>query len=128
VSLSPREYISHILDEIDYVLSQRPGQSFETFSRNETLKRAFVPSLEIIGEAAKKELEDFRDQQPGIQWRKVTGMLERLIRDYFGVDHKIVWDVATTKLSDLRNRFQALLNMPENRQQDAPADGEKQRL
>ena len=49
MSRSPREYIRHILEEIDYILSQLPGQDFHSFSQNPTLKRAFVRSLEIIG-------------------------------------------------------------------------------
>jgi uncharacterized protein with HEPN domain len=56
VSLSPREYIRHILDEIDYILSQTPGTDFDTFLKDGTLRRAFVRSLEIIGEAAKRFL------------------------------------------------------------------------
>ena len=58
MSLSPREYIRHILDEINYILSQLPGKDVESFSQNDTLKRAFVRSLEIIGEAAKKVPEE----------------------------------------------------------------------
>ena len=75
---------------------------YESFVRNPTIKRAFVRSLEIIGEASKKLSEDVRAMQPDIEWRKITGMRDRLIHNYFGVDHTIVWNVATTKLSDLR--------------------------
>lgn len=109
MSPSPHEYIRHILDEIDYVLSRVPETNFESFLNDATLKRAFVRSLEVIGEAAKKLPEDIRKRQPDIDWRKVSGMRDRLIHDYFGVDYTIVWDVAVTKLPELRVKLQSLL-------------------
>ena len=109
MSLSPHEYIRHILDEIDYILNQVAQTNFDLFVRDATLKRAFVRSLEVIGEASKKLPEDVKAMGPDIEWRKVTGMRDRLIHDYFGVDYNIVWDVSTTKLPDLRVKLQALL-------------------
>lgn len=93
MSLSPHELIRHILDEIDYILTQIPNTDFDSFLKNATLKRAFVRSIEIIGEASKKLPEDVKSKQPDIEWRKVAGMRDRLIHDYFGVDYTIVWDV-----------------------------------
>jgi len=77
--MSPREFIHHILDEIDYILSKIPGNDYESFRRDPTLQRAFVRSLEIIGEAAKKIPVKYRKSHPDIEWRKLTGMRDRLI-------------------------------------------------
>ncbi len=98
-----------MLDEIDYILSRIPETDYESFVRDETLKRAFVRSIEIIGEASKKLSEDIKTMQPDVNWRKVSGMRDRLIHDYFGVDYTIVWDVVSNKLSDLRIKLHALL-------------------
>ena len=109
MSLLPHEYIRHILDEIDYLLPHIAETDFESFIKSETLKRAFVRSLEIIGEASKKLPEPIRQMQPDIEWRKIAGMRDRLIHDYFGVDYTIVWDAATNKLPDLREKLHSLL-------------------
>jgi uncharacterized protein with HEPN domain len=98
VSLSPPEYIRHMLDEIDYILSRISNMDFDSFVRDETLKRAFVRSIEVIGEASKKLPEDIKAMQPDIEWRKVSGIRDRLIHDYFGIDYTIVWDVALNML------------------------------
>jgi uncharacterized protein with HEPN domain len=104
------------LDEIDYVLSQVVGTEFDSFRGDPTLTRAFVRSLEIIGEATKKLPDEIRAKQPDIEWRKVAGMRDRLIHDYFGVDYTIVWDVATNKLPDLRAKLSTLLEFLESEQ------------
>jgi uncharacterized protein with HEPN domain len=110
VSLSPHEYIHHILDEIDFILTQISEMDYDSFVRNPTVKRAFVRSLEVIGEASKKLPDDIKTMQPDIEWRKVTGMRDRLIHDYFGVDYTIVWDVAKNKLAGLRSKLMKLLD------------------
>jgi uncharacterized protein with HEPN domain len=54
MSKDPTEYLRHIFDECSFLISVTKDISKDNFLDNETLKRATVRSLEIIGEATKK--------------------------------------------------------------------------
>ena len=109
MSFEPRDYIRHILVEADYLLDASSGLTFEAFSSDETLQRAFVRSLEVIGEASKNVPADFRAQYPDLEWRAMAGMRDRLVHDYFGIDYEIVWDVVRNRIPDLRRQVASLL-------------------
>ena len=51
MSKEPKDYLRHIQDECVYLISVSENLIYEDFLGNETLKRATVRSLEIIGEA-----------------------------------------------------------------------------
>jgi uncharacterized protein with HEPN domain len=106
----PLEYLRHIADECHYLQTVSSGLSKTEFLDNETLKRAVVRSLEIIGEASKKIPADFKIKKSNIQWKHMAGMRDRLIHDYMGVDYSIVWDVLINKIPDLRQQIDKALN------------------
>jgi uncharacterized protein with HEPN domain len=109
MSRSQREHLRHILDEAEYLISKSQALSRDQFVRDETLKRAFVRSLEIIGEATKQVPAAMRQKYPQIDWRAMAGMRDKLIHGYFGVDYDLVWDVVSSKIPELRREIAAIL-------------------
>lgn len=109
MSKLPIEYLKHVRDELDYIITTSNNLTQEDFLRNETLKRAFTRSIEIIGEAIKNLPSDFRKQHTHIDWKGVVGMRDRLIHGYFGVDYEIVWDVAKNEVPKLKEEITQLI-------------------
>lgn len=98
----PVQYLLHIRDEIRYILSVITiDMTKEDFLADDTLKRAVVRSLEIIGEATKKIPADVKVRWHAVQWKHMAGMRDRLIHDYMGVNYNIVWDVVKNKIPEL---------------------------
>jgi uncharacterized protein with HEPN domain len=106
----PIELLKHIADECAYLLSVSKDLSKDEFLNNETLKRAVIRSLEIIGEATKKIPDDFKVKWNSIQWKNMAGMRDRLIHDYMGVNYSIVWDVFKNKIPELYDQLMEVLN------------------
>ncbi|MBI4754526.1 MAG: DUF86 domain-containing protein [Betaproteobacteria bacterium] len=102
-------YLRHMLDETGYLEERAAGLEREAFLADPTLKRAFVRSLEIIGEAAKHVPEPFRIRCPSVPWRAMAGMRDRVIHDYLGVDYEVVWDVVHNKIPELRKELERIL-------------------
>ena len=80
-----------------------------SFLQDETLTRAYVRSIEVIGEAVKQLPDELRQKHNTIEWRAMAGMRDRLIHNYFGVDHEIVWDVVINKIPALDTAIRQIL-------------------
>ena len=108
--LSTTDFLRHILDETAYLTQVSRDLSRESFLDDETLKRAVVRSIEVIGEATKRIPDDVRNKYTSIDWRAIAGMRDRLIHGYFGVDYDIVWDVIQNKAPELELVVRGILD------------------
>ena len=95
-----RVYLAHIQDAIARILDYTsPGKAY--FDQDEKTQDAVVRNLEIIGEAVKNVSGAMREQQRDIPWRRLAGMRDKLIHEYFGVNLTIVWEVVEQELPKL---------------------------
>ena len=111
MSPSVPDYFDHILTEIDYLITYSENLTYNDFVKDETLKRSFSRSIEIIGEAIKKVPKDIRQNNPNIEWRALSGMRDKLIHKYFGVDFELLWDVVINKIPQLKPKIQELIKV-----------------
>lgn len=66
---------------------------------------AVVRNLEIIGEAARQAPDDFAAAHSIVPWRRIAGLRNRIVHDYFGLDLDIIWEVIQTDLPQLKSQL-----------------------
>jgi len=98
----PRDYkvgLEDILEATRKIRSYTLGFTLHTFKQDSKTFDAVVRNLEIIGEAAKSLPDSVRSKYPEIDWKRIGGLRDILIHEYFGVDAEIIWDIVENKLS-----------------------------
>lgn len=85
------QYLSDMLESTNKGISFVKGFTLSIFRDDEKTQFALIRAIEIIGEASKKVPKDVKNEYSEIPWREVSGMRDKLIHDYFGVNVDVVW-------------------------------------
>ena len=104
-----KDYLHDILDAVNDAESFVEGLSFEQFENDRKTLNAVVRSLEIIGEAAKNIPVAVREKYGKVPWKKMTGMRDKVIHAYFGVNTKTLWNTVKNDLPPLKQLVQKML-------------------
>lgn len=103
------DYIADILTAIQEVEDFTRAMGYENFAGDKKTVNAVVRSLEVMGEAAKRVPDAVRLQYPDVPWKRMTGMRDKLIHEYSGVDLEIVWTVVKTELPPVKPLIEHIL-------------------
>ena len=109
MSKNYKVYLQDITQAITKIEKYTKNLSFTEFRKNELIIDAVVRNLEIIGEAAKRMPDETKQKAANIEWKKIAGLRDILIHEYFGVDLEIVWDIIKNKLPKLKRRLNQIL-------------------
>ena len=79
------------------------------FDKDTAIQDALIKQIEIIGEATRKISEEFKKDYPGVPWKKMVGMRDKLVHDYMGVDLEAVWKTAVEDIPELKKLIEEVL-------------------
>jgi len=102
------QYLTDIEDSMEAIRSFTRDMSREAFDADRRTRDAVVRNLEIIGEAVKNVPPAIKAEHPEVSWSSISGMRDKLIHGYHGVDMDIVWRTVTVDLPVLEGQVRKL--------------------
>ncbi len=105
-----RVYLARMAAECTFLSSRTKDLDFRGFTRDETLKRAAVCSIRVIGECAALVSPEQKNAAPGIPWKQLEGLRSRLSLPYFGPDWVLIWDLIESGIPEMEPRVRSLIS------------------
>ncbi len=102
-------FLNDISASTNKVLAYTAGMDRDNFFQDSKTYDAVLRNLAIIGEAAKNIPEEIRNRYSEVDWKKMAGLRDIFIHNYFGINEDILWDIIVTKLPLLKTRIDEII-------------------
>jgi uncharacterized protein with HEPN domain len=105
-----RMLLEDILNRIARIERHVAGMDQEAFLLDDKTCDSVIRNLEVIGEAANRLPDDVRALQEEVPWRRIVGLRNRIVHEYFDVDLELVWEILRSELPELKTLLLALVD------------------
>ena len=102
-------FLEDILKNIELIEKFTKNKTKESFRMDTKTQYSVIRGIEIIGEAAKNLPKNLTSKYSDIPWKDITGMRDKLIHSYFGVNFKLVWGVVKKDIPNLKKKIKKVL-------------------
>ena len=107
--LGDKQRLQHIFESLKIIEGFVANKSFNDYDTDLMLRMACERLLEIIGEASNHITDEFKEVNPIVEWRKIVGLRNILVHEYFAVSNKLLWSIITENLPELRLQIEEVL-------------------
>ena len=97
-------YLAQMRDTVRKVKSYTDGITREEFLNDEKTQSAVTMQLILIGELSKK-LSIITKERINLPWRKMAGLRDIAVHDYFSLDTEAIWDTITNHFALLEEKL-----------------------
>jgi uncharacterized protein with HEPN domain len=105
--MDERARLLHAIEAVE-AIQRYTADGREAFFADGKTQDAVIRNIEVLGQAVKGISDDTRALEREVPWRKIAGMRDVLIHEYFGVELGLVWDVVEDELPRLRPQLERL--------------------
>ncbi len=85
------------------------GCTYDSFIADMKLVEACVFNLSQLGELCRVVDASFAVAHPEIPWREMNGLRNRIVHDYEGVNLRLVWEIISEDIPELRDKTKSFI-------------------
>jgi len=104
-----RVYLEDMLEAARKILSATSDVSFQRFSEDWLIRDAVMHNFVVLGAAARRLPDEYHARFPGVPWRRIIGLRNRVVHEYNSLAGETLWDIIQTDVAQLTTTISVIL-------------------